>query len=141
MKNQVQLIAYVDRQGDWVYDFALPPLVLHALFRSDPGPLARWLSVSPRNAMTVLDTHDGIGVIDVAADASGNPGLLSPSAIDDLVETIHQRSWGQSKQATGAAPDLLLILEMAVYNRRNGLCPVDRNSLACEIPCDRQDAR
>jgi sucrose phosphorylase len=97
----------VARQVDWVYDFALPPLVLHALFRSDPGPLARWLSISPRNAVTVLDTHDGIGVIDVGADASGIPGLLSPSEIDFLVETIHQRSRGQSKQATGAAANNL----------------------------------
>ncbi len=92
---------------DWVYDFALPPLILHALFSGDPHPLARWLSVSPRNAVTVLDTHDGIGVIDVGADASGNPGLLSPSEIDNLVETIHQRSRGQSRQATGAAANNL----------------------------------
>ena len=76
---------------------------LHALFQRDPHPLARWLSISPRNAVTVLDTHDGIGVIDVGADANGIPGLLSPAEIDNLVETIHQRSQGQSKQATGAA--------------------------------------
>jgi sucrose phosphorylase len=69
--------------------------------------LARWLSISPRNAVTVLDTHDGIGVIDVGADASGNPGLLSPSEIDNLVETIHQKSRGQSRQATGAAANNL----------------------------------
>ena len=54
---------------DWVYDFALPPLVLHALYACDAAPLARWLAISPRNAVTVLDTHDGIGVIDVGADA------------------------------------------------------------------------
>jgi sucrose phosphorylase len=62
--------------------------------------------MSPRNAVTVLDTHDGIGVIDVGADSAGPeplPGLLSPTEIDELVETIHQRSGGQSKQATGAA--------------------------------------
>jgi sucrose phosphorylase len=97
----------IARQVDWVYDFALPPLVLHALFRHDSGPLARWLSISPRNAVTVLDTHDGIGVIDVGADSSGIPGLLSPPEIDNLVETIHQRSRGQSRQATGAAANNL----------------------------------
>jgi sucrose phosphorylase len=93
----------IARQVDWVYDFALPPLVLHALFSCDSNPLARWLSISPRNAVTVLDTHDGIGVIDAAADTGGNPGLLPPADIDSLVETIHQRSQGQSRQATGAA--------------------------------------
>ncbi len=93
----------IARQVDRVYDFALPPLVLHALFQRDPHPLARWLAISPRNAVTVLDTHDGIGVIDVGADANGRDGLLSPAEIDSLVETIHRRSGGQSRQATGAA--------------------------------------
>jgi sucrose phosphorylase len=93
----------IAQQVDWVYDFALPPLVLHAIFQRDPQPLARWLSISPRNAVTVLDTHDGIGVIDVGADSLGTPGLLSPREIDFLVETIHARSNNQSRQATGAA--------------------------------------
>ena len=93
----------IARQVDWVYDFALPPLVLHALYARDVRPLARWLSISPRNAVTVLDTHDGIGVIDVGADSAGTPGLLSPAEIDALVETVHERSRNQSRQATGAA--------------------------------------
>jgi len=97
----------VARGVDWVYDFALPPLILHALFEGDPHPLAKWLSISPRNAVTVLDTHDGIGVIDVGADSDGNPGLLSPPEIDSLVETIHLRSQGQSRLATGAAANNL----------------------------------
>jgi sucrose phosphorylase len=92
---------------DWVYDFALPPLVLHALFNSDSRPLAQWLSISPRNAVTVLDTHDGIGVIDAGAGDNGEPGLLSPEEIDSLVETIHLKSNGQSKKATGAAANNL----------------------------------
>ena len=102
-KKQIEIAKKVD----WVYDFALPPLVLHALFRHDPYPLAKWLEISPRNAVTVLDTHDGIGVIDVGADSNGEPGLLSPEQIDNLVETIHKRSNDQSKQATGAAANNL----------------------------------
>ncbi|MGI8573737.1 MAG: hypothetical protein ACR2MA_00005 [Egibacteraceae bacterium] len=43
-----------------MYDFALPPLILHGLTAGDAGPLRRWLDVRPRNAVTVLDTHDGI---------------------------------------------------------------------------------
>jgi len=97
----------IARQVDWVYDFALPPLILHSLFSHDSRRLAQWLSVSPRNAVTVLDTHDGIGVIDAGADAAGAPGLLSPAEIDNLVETIHHRSRGQSRQATGAAANNL----------------------------------
>lgn len=93
----------IAKQVDWVYDFALPPLILHALMAGDAAPLTRWLAISPRNAVTVLDTHDGIGVIDVGADADGTPGLLPPDAIDRLVEAIHANSGGESRQATGAA--------------------------------------
>jgi len=96
----------VARRVDWVYDFALPPLILHTLYTRNASALKQWLGVSPRNAITVLDTHDGIGVIDVGSDPTdrnGRPGLLSAREIDDLVETIHLRSNGESRQATGSA--------------------------------------
>ena len=99
-EHQVKLAAAVDR----VYDFALPPLILHALHTGDAAPLGRWLEVRPRNAVTVLDTHDGIGVIDVGADASDPSlaGLLGAEQIDALVEAIHAASDGGSRLATGA---------------------------------------
>jgi sucrose phosphorylase len=94
---------------DWVYDFALPPLVLHALFRSDATTLGRWLAIRPTNAVTVLDTHDGIGVIDVGRDQRDHSraGLLPQPEIDFLVDEIHLRSAGASRAATGAAADNL----------------------------------
>ncbi len=95
----------IARQVDRVYDFGLPPLVLHALHAGDAGPLLRWLAVRPGNCVTVLDTHDGIGVIDVGADATSpdRPGLLTPSEIDALVEAIHAASGQTSRYATGGA--------------------------------------
>jgi sucrose phosphorylase len=96
----------IARRVDWVYDFALPPLVLHALFNQTAAPLKRWIGMRPTNALTVLDTHDGIGIIDIGADAadrSAHPGLVPPAELDALVETIHKNSGGQSRQATGAA--------------------------------------
>ena len=96
----------IAKQADWVYDFALPPLVLHTLYRRNACHLKRWLEISPRNAVTVLDTHDGIGVLDVGPTRNkhdGLPGLLPPEEINALVETIHERSRGASRQATGAA--------------------------------------
>jgi sucrose phosphorylase len=91
---------------DWVYDFALPPLVLHAFAFQTAHALKNWIELRPSNALTVLDTHDGIGVIDIGADPSdreARPGLVSPNEINELVEWIHNNSNGQSKQATGAA--------------------------------------
>ncbi len=90
---------------DLVYDFALPPLTLDALYTGDADPLRRWIELRPSNAINVLDTHDGIGVIDVGTDArdTTRAGLLPPERIHDLVEMIHEHSGGVSRDATGAA--------------------------------------
>jgi len=96
----------IAKQADWVYDFALPPLILHTLYRCNAGHLKRWLEISPRDAVTVLDTHDGIGVLDVGPTRNRLPelpGLLPAEQINALVEAIHERSRGASRQATGAA--------------------------------------
>lgn len=93
-------------QVDWVYDFALPPLALHAFFAGTAQYLKDWIGIRPANALTVLDTHDGIGVIDIGADArdpAGLPGLVPPDDIDALVRRIHANSGGASLRATGAA--------------------------------------
>jgi sucrose phosphorylase len=101
-QRQIEIAARVD----WVYDFALPPLALHAFFFKTAEPLKRWIKIRPKNALTVLDTHDGIGVIDIGADASdrtGRPGLVPPAELDAMVERMHANSQGESRQATGAA--------------------------------------
>jgi len=101
-RRQIEIAQQVDR----VYDFALPPLVLHAIFNRTARYLKQWLEISPRNAVTVLDTHDGIGVIDIGADAinsQDHPGLIPQEELDALVDRIHLNSHGKSRQATGTA--------------------------------------
>jgi sucrose phosphorylase len=99
--RQIEIAKHVD----WVYDFALPPLVLHAFAFGTAGPLGAWLRARPRNALTVLDTHDGIGIVDIDAER-GDPaaaGLVPPAELEELVERIHAASGGASRLATGAA--------------------------------------
>ena len=100
-RTQIEIASRVDR----VYDFALPPLLLHTLYTGDDGALVEWLRVRPANAVTVLDTHDGIGVIDVGPDKTraDGAGLLTAAELDALVTTIHAKTDGQSREATGAA--------------------------------------
>jgi len=101
-RKQVEIAARVD----WVYDFALPPLALHAIFFGTARWLKDWIAIRPRNALTVLDTHDGIGIIDIGADPAdrgGRPGLVPPAELDRMVEIIHEKSRGASRMATGAA--------------------------------------
>jgi sucrose phosphorylase len=69
------------RHGYPVYDFALPMLVLHALFESDTTRLRQWFQLCPRDQITTLDTHDGIGVVDVR-------DLLTEDEIDRTKETL-----------------------------------------------------
>ena len=100
-RKQIEIAKRVDR----VYDFALPPLVLHAFFFKTARYLKAWLAIRPSNAVTVHDTHDGIGIIDICADPAdrtGAPGLVPLAEVDKLVEMIHVNSQGQSRKATGA---------------------------------------
>lgn len=95
----------------WVYDFALPPLVLHTLFTANSVALKNWLEISPRNCVTVLDTHDGIGIVDVARD-DDRAGLLNDQEIDELVNEIHDQTGGQSRLASGHAASNLDIYQV-----------------------------
>jgi len=74
-KNQVEILPEIHEhytihqelasQGYWIYDFALPVLVLHAIYSGNGEYLRNWLEISPMKQYTTLDTHDGIGIVDV----------------------------------------------------------------------------
>jgi sucrose phosphorylase len=55
-------------EAQMVYNFALPPLVLHAVQTGDASPLTRWAqTLEPPSDSTAffnfLDSHDGIGIM------------------------------------------------------------------------------
>ena len=57
-------------EAHMVYNFALPPLVLHAVYRGDASRLAAWAAgLEPPGPdayfFNILDTHDGIGLMGV----------------------------------------------------------------------------
>lgn len=55
----------IEAQDFYVYDFALPMLLINALYYGQSRYLKHWLEICPRRQFTTLDTHDGIGVVDV----------------------------------------------------------------------------
>lgn len=85
----------IAEKGFWVYDFALPMLVLHALYTHTGERLKHWLEICPRNQMTTLDTHDGIGVVDVA-------DLLTPEEIDVTKELLYEKGANVKKKYSSA---------------------------------------
>lgn len=79
---------------DFVYDFALPMLVLRAIYAGDCSRLKNWINIRPENQITTLDTHDGIGVIDVN-------GLMSQGEIDNTVNQIKEYGGNATMRAAG----------------------------------------
>ncbi len=71
-------------KGYWVYDFSLPMLVLHTLYHHTNKRLLHWLKICPRRQVTTLDSHDGIGVVDVE-------DLMSPEEIDKTINGLYEK--------------------------------------------------
>lgn len=74
----------IAEKGFWIYDFALPVLVLHALFNHTGKYLKDWLHKCPMKQFTTLDTHDGIGIVDVK-------DLLPDEEIEKVKEQMYSR--------------------------------------------------
>ncbi|HCM9253158.1 TPA: Beta-galactosidase C-terminal domain [Enterobacter cloacae subsp. dissolvens] len=87
-KDNVSYFGDGENEAQMVYQFSLPPLVLHAVHRQDVRALCQWSSTLelPSKQTTwfnFLASHDGIGL---------NPlrGILPESEILSLVETLQQ---------------------------------------------------
>jgi sucrose phosphorylase len=78
-------------RGYRVYDFALPMLVLQALFDATAKNLVSWLRTCPRKQITTLDTHDGIGVVDAR-------GLMSDEELDRTRENLFSQGANVKKR-------------------------------------------
>ncbi len=75
-------------EAQMVYQFPLPPLILHALNRGTAEYLTRWSTSLPEypEGCTVLNftaSHDGIGL-------RALEGIVPQREVDDLVETMHR---------------------------------------------------
>jgi len=82
------------KKGYWCYDFSLPMLVLHALYKHTGRRLKSWLRKCPRKQITTLDTHDGIGVVDVAE-------LLNPKEIKETTDELFKKGSNIKKSYSG----------------------------------------
>jgi sucrose phosphorylase len=84
MHEQYTIQLKLAEKGYWVYDFALPMLLLHSLYTGETASLTHWLQICPRKQFTTLDTHDGIGVVDVR-------GLLTDDQINKTKDILFAR--------------------------------------------------
>ena len=81
-------------KGYWTYDFALPMLVLHTLYHHTSERLKSWFRICPRHQLTTLDTHDGMGVVDVR-------DLLTPKEIEHTLKGLDEKGSNTRKLYSG----------------------------------------
>ena len=84
----------ISAHGYWTYDFSLPMLVLHTLYHHTSRLIKQWLAICPRNQITTLDTHDGIGVVDVQ-------DLFSPEDLRKTLDGLDEKGANTRKIFSG----------------------------------------
>jgi sucrose phosphorylase len=85
-----------------VYNFALPPLTLHAAISGDAGPLQNWAAALPPLApgncfLNFLASHDGVGLTPAR-------GLVDEAAFAKTLEEAQKRGALVSMKSTPAGP-------------------------------------
>lgn len=93
------------KRGYWIYDFALPMLLIHGLYAGESTALKQWLDISPQHQFTTLDTHDGIGVVDVK-------DLLTSEQVDFAREKLFSQGANVKKIYNTAAYNNLDIYQI-----------------------------
>jgi sucrose phosphorylase len=89
-------------EAHMVYNFALPPLVLHAAVSGDAGPLRKWAASLPalpagKCFLNFLASHDGVGV-------GPAKGLIDDSEFNQTLEEAKKRGALVSMKSTPAGP-------------------------------------
>ncbi|WP_338218093.1 sucrose phosphorylase [Lacticaseibacillus salsurivasis] len=95
----------VSEHGYYTYDFALPMLILYTLFKGDATNLLSWLAASPMHQFTTLDTHDGIGIVDVK-------DVLNDQQIDFTTKQLYERGSNVKKVYSSATYNNLDIYQI-----------------------------
>lgn len=78
----------------WCYDFALPVLMLHTLYYHTNKCLVNWLKLCPSKQITTLDTHDGIGIVDVK-------DLMTEDEIEQTIDNLYKMGSNTKKIYSG----------------------------------------
>ena len=95
----------IAEKGHPVYDFSLPMLLLHSIYSSTSKRLKDWLRKCPADQYTTLDTHDGIGVVDVK-------DLMTDREIEETREMLYKQGSNVKKVYSSEAYDNLDIYQI-----------------------------
>lgn len=104
-------------EAQMVYNFALPPLVLHTFHTGSCETLASWARTLVKVSDTAtyfnfLSSHDGVGLL-------GARGILSSAEIDALVERTAQHGGFVSYRSNGDGTQSAYELNITWYSALN----------------------
>jgi len=105
-------------EAQMVYQFALPPLVLHTMLTGNARALTAWANalVPPPAGCTFLNftaSHDGIGIRPVE-------GLLAPEELEAMVAAIGARGGQVSTRRDAAGRDCTYELNVTWFDAMGG---------------------
>ena len=85
-KENLSYFGKKNDQANWIYNFTLPPLLIHALLFEDSSKLNQWMNKLPstklkNNYFNFIASHDGIGMRPVE-------GYLNKSALNSLFKRL-----------------------------------------------------
>ena len=100
----IENLAYFGQRDEahCIYNFALPPLLIHTLVEGDSSRITRWLMSMPPAILgttyfNFLASHDGVGLRPVE-------GLLSEGELDSMVDQLQKNgallSWREHADGT-----------------------------------------
>ena len=100
----IENLAYFGQRDEahCIYNFALPPLLIHTLVEADSSRITRWLMSMPPAILgttyfNFLASHDGIGLRPVE-------GLLSEGELDSMIDRLQENgallSWRERADGT-----------------------------------------
>ncbi len=99
-KENISYLGNGHDEAQMIYNFALPPLVLHTFYKGNATALSKWLKglkkVSNNTTFfNILDTHDGIGLL-------GIKNILKKADIDFIIQRAKEHG-GYISHKTGKA--------------------------------------
>lgn len=105
-------------EAHMVYQFTLPPLVLHAMNRGNAAYLTRWASELPPlpkhcTYLNFTASHDGIGLRSLE-------GILSRREVDDLIDSMHRFGGFVSMKANPQGEDTPYEINISLFDAMQG---------------------
>jgi sucrose phosphorylase len=102
-KENVSYFGKGSDEAQMIYNFALPPLVLHTFYREDTTAITKWardLEYPSKTTtfLNMLDTHDGVGLM-------GVKGILAKEDIDFIVQTAREHGAFISNRSVGGGEE------------------------------------